>query len=281
MAPEAFQKNSGFSSDVWALGIIFYNLISDSFPFEGETYTDLFEAASFDLLEFHPSSAWSDVPVEVINLISKMLDKSAKNRISIDEVVSHVCFDQIIKLTRQVELTEEEIQKLNQFKNLTPLSRGILSYAVRYLENILSKTITSGLSERFIFLDGNNIGSIPIINPELFKMVKGKSTTELPNMDTYMTAKTIRLKPNNKLTHSEFLAALVSSELFKVENISGRMFDDLNPNSSNKELTKVEFVKNSFFLDKKEEMEANLEEWIGDSAITKEWLGKFIKSIKF
>ena len=280
MAPEAFQKKSDFCSDVWSLGIIFYNLISGTFPFEGETYAELFEAVSYDYLEFSPTSVWEDTPMEVIDLITKMLNWDPKNRIKIEDVVNHPCFADLIKTSKQTELTDNEIERLNKFKRLSSLSRGLLSYAVRYIP----QEKTESISEKFLNLDGNNLGYLPIINSTsmTLKSQRSRKNSSLSNWETYMTTKATLMGGRNRLTYSEFVAALIPLKLFKCKSVSQGIFEDLNPNLEYSEIVPEAFVRSSFFIDKNEAMKRDLYELLEPkNGVTQSWLDEYLNNIKF
>ena len=77
------------AADVWALGVLFHVLITGYFPYssekDGEATELRFTRESFNLKYLKDCSSAKD-------LITRMLAFDAKNRITIDEIISHPYF---------------------------------------------------------------------------------------------------------------------------------------------------------------------------------------------
>ncbi len=89
MPPEALSggdiKNSP-ALDVWAVGLIAYQLFTRTFPFEGEKKLELKESILNQEVAF-PESA--NVEPEAQNLILSMLDKSPKTRVQLIDILKN------------------------------------------------------------------------------------------------------------------------------------------------------------------------------------------------
>ncbi len=64
--------SSGYnkSLDMWSVGVVIYVTLSGTFPFnEGEEISEQIQNAAF----MYPASPWSEISVEAIDLISRLL----------------------------------------------------------------------------------------------------------------------------------------------------------------------------------------------------------------
>ena len=88
VAPEIFYNEKvDEKCDVWSLGIIFYELIYKTLPWNGKSAIDLFRNNISKKKISFPKGADDDS--EIQDLISKMLQTDKNKRISIQEVLEH------------------------------------------------------------------------------------------------------------------------------------------------------------------------------------------------
>lgn len=229
MAPEAFKRISSFASDVWAIGIIFYNLISGDFPFSGIDRLDLYESISMDALEFNPYAVWKDVPTPVTELISKMLEKNPAKRIAIEDVVNHIIFDEVNELSRKTKLHLTEIDILDRYAQLTPIESAFASYATRFLEN----SIKNPMRERFMMLDKENTGKVTLKRlPKNFKIIGGEAGSTAKTSASTITNERVSnagdsgQKCNDyHFTYSNYVAAVVDPDVLLSDDNINSIFD--------------------------------------------------------
>lgn len=83
MAPEIVQKKdySGYATDIWALGIILFVMLSGSFPFKGQNEKDLYGKISRGLFRIPET-----IPFEAKRLITKILSVDPSKRPSAKDV---------------------------------------------------------------------------------------------------------------------------------------------------------------------------------------------------
>ena len=89
MSPEMCQmKASDFKTDIWSLGVILYALICSRVPFNGEGHDAIAQEIVNAVLSFD-SEPWSEVSDDCKDLITRLLDKNPKTRITIADVLKH------------------------------------------------------------------------------------------------------------------------------------------------------------------------------------------------
>lgn len=91
VAPEVLMGSYDFSCDVWSLGVILFIMLCGYPPFEGDNNKEIFKRVLQQKLEFDPED-WTIVSNEAKDLISKMLNKEPKSRISVIECLEHPWF---------------------------------------------------------------------------------------------------------------------------------------------------------------------------------------------
>ncbi|KAL8940109.1 MAG: hypothetical protein Q9216_002990 [Gyalolechia sp. 2 TL-2023] len=96
IAPEILDKGKrghDLKVDIWALGCIIYAMICCRPPFQAGSPTEIYEKAkAVDYRWPKPETIRSDVPDEAKELVAALLRPDPKDRINLDQVVSHPFF---------------------------------------------------------------------------------------------------------------------------------------------------------------------------------------------
>ena len=87
MSPEQFRGRVSYESDIWALGVITYQLIFAQKPFDGKDLWDLAQKITVDRHLIKKTSI-SKSTEQIIELIDQMLVKDFRQRININEVIA-------------------------------------------------------------------------------------------------------------------------------------------------------------------------------------------------
>lgn len=92
MAPELFMRHWGIESDMWALGMLMYQLLAGKMPFwEGKQARDPLSVMSAILsgdISFE-GDQWAGVSPEAIDLCKSMLDRDYNTRITAAQTLAH------------------------------------------------------------------------------------------------------------------------------------------------------------------------------------------------
>ena len=91
MAPESFDinKKCSFSIDIWAVGIIMYNLLTGKVPFHGKDRKETENKINNDNCEFPQDIIISEIAKD---LIIQILNKDPQKRPSLDQILKHQFF---------------------------------------------------------------------------------------------------------------------------------------------------------------------------------------------
>jgi serine/threonine-protein kinase len=90
LSPEQISgRGSSPASDIYALGIIFYEMITGEKPFIGETTIDIMKQI-IDKTPIEPIRFCFDMSFELNHLIMKMLDKEQESRPDITKVLEQL-----------------------------------------------------------------------------------------------------------------------------------------------------------------------------------------------
>lgn len=142
MSPEVITEGK-FSekSDIWSLGVILYSMVCGYLPFDKPTLDLLFEQISDPDEEVNfPLDLTSDL----IDLLSRMLDKNHERRITLEEIRAHPWFN-----LEEYNLIFDENGKIDpQYKTLSFGVKSELDFdVVMEMEKVGLSAV--GLSEKF------------------------------------------------------------------------------------------------------------------------------------
>ena len=85
VAPECIDGEfGGIAADIWSLGVCLFQFVTGRVPFNAPSVDEMFE-----MISTSPVQIPADLPVELADLIEKLLNKDPKKRITLDAVMIH------------------------------------------------------------------------------------------------------------------------------------------------------------------------------------------------
>jgi len=139
------------SSDVWAIGIIAFVLMTGSPPFDGKSNTEIFKRIVKQPLVFPRQARLSK---SVIDFIRLMLKKSPVYRIKVEDALRHPWI--IGEETSDKKFSMELIKVLRQFNEQSKFKQAVTRILVKHMEP------QEKIQEHFQRLDKNNDGSLDV-----------------------------------------------------------------------------------------------------------------------
>lgn len=104
LAPEMlYKKGHDKSVDIWSVGVLMFELLCGSSPFASSSQEELFSN-----IKKHKINWPNDFPHLAKNLINKILKPNPNDRISLEEILSHVWFEQNPPLYKPLEFPSND-----------------------------------------------------------------------------------------------------------------------------------------------------------------------------
>ena len=129
LAPEVIAQNYDEKCDVWSCGIILYILLCGYPPFNGVSNNEIYKAIRYGKLVFNKNN-WSNISKEAITLISKMLEKNPKKRLSAEECLNDFWFKKVsFNRTATIGINQIEIlERMAQFVQQNKFKQAVLNF---------------------------------------------------------------------------------------------------------------------------------------------------------
>ncbi len=228
LAPEVIAENYDEKCDVWSCGIILYILLCGYPPFNGVSNNDIYNAIRYSKLNFNQNN-WSNISKEAITLITKMLEKNPKKRISAEEGLNDFWF-------KKVSFNRKQTIGINQFEILERM-------ALFVQQNKFKQAVLQFISTQFnlkkeeeelkqVFKEFDKEGKGVISREDFIETIDRLygDVISLELMNEFYS--NIDLDNSGSISYNEFLTSVIDSKKILTEDRLRKAFDMFDKDSS-------------------------------------------------
>lgn len=211
MAPEIINGDFTTKTDSWSVGVLLHLMLTGKYPFgtQNDHPKDIFNMILYE--PFDPKNLKaSECSDEAIDLVTKLLIKEQRKRISTHDALSHKWISRFTKIRNSLKINEDTLKSLKDFSDKTALQKEILFFIAK----ITHEDQIKQLRELFNRFDSNNTGTLTV---EEIKTVFKQIGLNISEEEMQKIWKGLMFHNETKINYTEFLAATISSLSFTKE----------------------------------------------------------------
>lgn len=216
--PEAFRNEFSFASDVWACGVLLYNLLCGVFPFK--TVDQICSPTPLNVVSLR-SIGISDSAIELVQM---MLNKDPTKRPLTAEILQHPWLRQYCG-TGSVVTQDVILKRLFTYGKLDRVKRGLM----KVVGMTLQPSEIANVGQWFTQMDKDGSQSLTI--DELKEAFSKRGVPE-DKIDEVM--KLVDINGDERLDYDEFITAAMSHSLLQREETLRVAFRRLDINGDGK-----------------------------------------------
>jgi calcium-dependent protein kinase len=222
MAPEVIKSSGTEKSDIWACGVIFYILVSGSFPFQGSNRNEIQKKIESNELTV-PLGQIKGISSTTLDLLSQMLRPNPKQRISAAQALNHAFL-----VSNKAELDTSSLDET--FNNMLHyVYKSHLEQAIHifFSDIFISQNEEASLIAIFREIDTDNSGCI---SKEEFRVALTKTGNLANDQEIDQMFNRIDLDGSGQISFQEYkMATIDRNRLMSEQNIEVifRLFDNV------------------------------------------------------
>ncbi len=195
--------------DMWSLGVLLYMLLSGTPPFDGKTDREIMRSILRCRLSF-PSSSWNGISMGARDLISKLMERDPKRRITAKDALKHPWMalrDEVVASPRSLAIVASNLADFGKMTLIKKTCANLVAFS-------LSAEEIKDLRNVFTAADKNGDGALSI--DEFKTAMEG----QICSKDIRQIFSAVDVDKSGSIQYSEFLAASMRQEMLtKKENM--------------------------------------------------------------
>lgn len=220
MAPETFDGVNDEKSDIWACGVIMYELCTGVAPFQGklQEIKKAVKTGNFTI----PIQDIKYLSVECKEVLRMLLTVDSVHRPAALTILEHRWFKLKITNSKSLEILDEAIQNMPNLSFKTQVQTSLYQY---FINQISTQDELHRIAKQFELLDTNKDGTI---NKDEIREYMSRMDNKFTDAEIGEIFDKIDIDKNGLISYSEFLIAMSDREkLINEVNITNvfKMFD--------------------------------------------------------
>ena len=237
MSPEMIKGNYSDKSDIWAIGVILYLMLTDKFPFVKNKENNVFkliENCQYNVKLLDESNCSE----EAKDLVKSILVKNPEDRPSALEIMSHPFITKSnFKKSNNNLINEDTLGTLKKFAKKNAIQKEIYYF----LAKIKSEKEIEHLKNLFNDLDVSNSGNLSI--NEIRNGFK-KLGIEIDENELNFIWEGLDFHNDGQINYTEFLAAMISAYKYNKEESLWIVFNYFKENNKKSDYISIDNLIN-------------------------------------
>ncbi|PFH35211.1 calcium-dependent protein kinase CDPK2 [Besnoitia besnoiti] len=200
VSPQVLEGRYGPECDVWSAGVMMYILLCGYPPFNAPSDRGIMNKVRAGHYTF-PDSEWNRVSLQAKDLISRLLDRHPRTRISADQALRHPWFVMHAPGDHFEPLGLDILSKFRRFQGLSRLKKLALTVIAQHLED----SEIEGLKNVFTQLDTEGDGVLTV--EEIRKGIERSGVHLPPDMVLEDVLREVDTAGTGSIDYTEFIAA--------------------------------------------------------------------------
>jgi len=241
LAPEMLRKEGHDTTvDIWDLGVLMFELLTGSPPFTGSNQSELFMN-----IKKHKIQWPDDFPPLAKNLISKILKQNPKERVTLDEILSHSWFEKnppIKPILPEIKLDAKGLLESNLISVKPENVKEEIINAVEKEKTQIDKIRQSIAEIKKVAQNSQNnfTGSESLMNSSSIVEINKKTVDELKEQIEKLKKDNIEIKQRSDKFELE--NKTLKSEIIRLKEYNNKIQPELSLEKLNEELEKYKVM---------------------------------------
>mmetsp|Transcript_3543 Transcript_3543/g.8841 ORF Transcript_3543/g.8841 Transcript_3543/m.8841 type:complete len:618 (-) Transcript_3543:71-1924(-) len=226
VAPEVLNKEYTAQCDVWSAGVILFILLCGYPPFRGKSSRETFRLVRQGAPKFN-TKFWGQISEEGRDLVKRMLQKKLEDRITVQQVLSHVWIKATSTTANPQELHQANAggqvamgELMSRFRAFQA-QQTVVQTALRLIAPHVQDAEVQRLKETFERLDTDRAGTLSI--GQICDGLRQSGIKDIPEQLTQLM-NDISAETDGSIHYAEFLEAMLVKQAYIREHLQWEAF---------------------------------------------------------